>query len=62
MVLQVEVQNASSVVEVFDAIGYLKGSSLVRIIKEYLGHDVFQVVEPNYHVCFRGFASSFICF
>ena len=62
MVLQVEVQNASSVVEVFDAIGYLKGSSLVRMLKEYLGDDVFQVVEPNYHVFVRGFASCFICF
>ncbi|KVI05923.1 protein of unknown function DUF3358 [Cynara cardunculus var. scolymus] len=40
--VEVEVHNASSVLEVFDAISYKKGSSLVRMLKEYLGDEIFQ--------------------
>ncbi|GJX63596.1 DNA-binding, integrase-type protein [Tanacetum coccineum] len=40
--VEVEVQNASSILDVFDAISYEKGSSLVRMLKEYLGDDMFQ--------------------
>ena len=46
MVQQVEVHNASSVFEVLYAISYKKGSSFVHMLKEYLGDDIFQVVEP----------------
>nr|KAJ0208994.1 hypothetical protein LSAT_V11C400194410 [Lactuca sativa] len=40
--VEVEVENANSVLEVFDAISYKKGSSLVRMLKEYLGDEIFQ--------------------
>ncbi|KAI7735793.1 hypothetical protein M8C21_000555, partial [Ambrosia artemisiifolia] len=40
--VEVDVHNASSVIEVFDAISYQKGSSLIRMLKEYLGGDIFQ--------------------
>ncbi|GJV05289.1 aminopeptidase M1-like protein isoform X1, partial [Tanacetum coccineum] len=46
--VEVEVQNASSVLEVFDAISYEKGSSLVRMLKEYLGDDIFQKSLSSY--------------
>lgn len=47
MQFQVEVENANSVLEVFDAISYKKGSSLVRMLKEYLGDEIFQVISKN---------------
>ncbi|MFS7974548.1 putative membrane alanyl aminopeptidase [Helianthus anomalus] len=46
--VEVEVHNASSVIEVFDAISYQKGSSLIRMLKEYLGDDVFQKSMSSY--------------
>lgn len=60
---QVEVGNASSVLEIFDAISYKKGSSLVRMLKEYLGDEIFQVVEPiNFLKYPFNVTISFICF
>ncbi|KAK9066171.1 hypothetical protein SSX86_013492 [Deinandra increscens subsp. villosa] len=46
--VEVEVHNASSVLEVFDAISYQKGSSLIRMLKEYLGDDIFQKSMSSY--------------
>ncbi|KAK1434223.1 hypothetical protein QVD17_11142 [Tagetes erecta] len=46
--VEVEVHNASSVIEVFDAISYQKGSSLIRMLKEYLGDDIFQKSMSSY--------------
>ncbi|KAI3766424.1 hypothetical protein L2E82_16481 [Cichorium intybus] len=46
--VEVEVQNVSSVLEVFDAISYKKGSSLIRMLKEYLGDDSFQKSLSSY--------------
>ncbi|XP_076884989.1 aminopeptidase M1-like [Bidens hawaiensis] len=46
--VEVKVYNASSVLEVFDAISYQKGSSLIRMLKEYLGDDVFQKSISSY--------------
>lgn len=46
--VEVEVQNVSSVLEVFDAISYKKGSSLIRMLKEYLGDDIFQKSLSSY--------------
>lgn len=46
--VEVEVQNVSSVLEVFDAISYKKGSSLIRMLKEYIGDDIFQKSLSSY--------------
>nr|XP_043614799.1 aminopeptidase M1-like isoform X2 [Erigeron canadensis] len=46
--IEVEVGNASSVLEVFDAISYNKGSCLVRMLNEYLGADIFQKSLRSY--------------
>lgn len=35
--------HARSVLEIFDAISYEKGSSVIRMLQSYLGDDVFQV-------------------
>ena len=44
--LQVEVHHARSILEVFDAISYKKGSAVIRMLMDYLGDDVFQVGTP----------------
>lgn len=41
--IQVEVDHARSVLEIFDAISYEKGSSVIRMLQTYLGYKVFQV-------------------
>ncbi|XP_071711072.1 aminopeptidase M1-like [Rutidosis leptorrhynchoides] len=46
--VEVEVGNASSVLEVFDEISYNKGSSLVRMVNEYLGDEIFQKALSSY--------------
>ena len=40
--IQVPIKHAEEVEEVFDAISYCKGSSVVRMIYAVLGHDAFQ--------------------
>nr|DAD44344.1 TPA_asm: hypothetical protein HUJ06_002574 [Nelumbo nucifera] len=35
--------HARSVEEFFDAIGYKKGSAVIRMLQDYLGDDTFQV-------------------
>jgi puromycin-sensitive aminopeptidase len=40
---QVEINQASEVNEIFDAISYNKGASLIRMLQGYLGADRFQV-------------------
>ncbi|DAZ98419.1 TPA: hypothetical protein N0F65_000133 [Lagenidium giganteum] len=39
--IEVEVNHPSEADEIFDAISYAKGASLVRMLSEYLGRDVF---------------------
>lgn len=46
--VEVEVHNAGSVLEVFDAISYKKGSSLVHMLKGYLGDEIFQKSLSSY--------------
>lgn len=41
--IQVEVDCARSVLEIFDAISYEKGSSVIRMLQNYLGNEIFQV-------------------
>lgn len=39
--IQVPVERADDVFQIFDAISYLKGSCVIKMISEYLGEDVF---------------------
>jgi puromycin-sensitive aminopeptidase len=40
---QVEIHHASEVDQIFDAISYEKGASVIRMLHSYLGADRFQV-------------------
>ena len=40
---QVEEHHAHSIEEIFDAISYKKGSTVIRMLQGYLGDDMFQV-------------------
>ncbi|XP_038707598.1 aminopeptidase M1-like isoform X2 [Tripterygium wilfordii] len=40
--IEVDIHHARSVLEVFDAIGYYKGSAIIRMLQGYLGDDMIQ--------------------
>lgn len=40
--IEVEVHNPSEISEIFDAVSYSKGATIIRMIAEYLGDDVFR--------------------
>lgn len=40
---QVDINHASEIDEIFDAISYRKGASLIRMLQSYLGAECFQV-------------------
>lgn len=42
---QVEIHHARSVIEVFDAVSYEKGSTVIRMLQDYLGDGIFQVTK-----------------
>ncbi|XP_040370036.1 aminopeptidase M1 isoform X4 [Rosa chinensis] len=46
--IQVEVHHARSVLEIFDAISYEKGSAVIRMLQAYLGDDIFQKSLSSY--------------
>jgi puromycin-sensitive aminopeptidase len=46
--VEVEVHHPDDIGEVFDAISYQKGASLIRMLAEYLGHDTFQKGVQQY--------------
>ena len=41
--LKVEIRHAKEVDEIFDAISYNKGASIIRMLQSYLGATIFQV-------------------
>lgn len=41
--LQVEINHAREIDEIFDAISYRKGASVIRMLQSYLGAESFQV-------------------
>ncbi|XP_068304973.1 aminopeptidase M1-like [Pyrus communis] len=41
--IEVEINHAAEVDEIFDAISYRKGASVIRMLQSYLGAEVFQV-------------------
>lgn len=46
--ISVNIHNAEEVEEVFDAISYNKGSCVINMIYNYIGHDAFQKGLQNY--------------
>ncbi|PIN22297.1 Puromycin-sensitive aminopeptidase [Handroanthus impetiginosus] len=46
--IEVEIEQAGSVLEYFDAISYKKGSSVIRMLENYLGNDIFQKSLGSY--------------
>ncbi|KAL6996293.1 hypothetical protein U1Q18_006426 [Sarracenia purpurea var. burkii] len=46
--IEVEVHHARSILEVFDAISYEKGSAVIRMLMDFLGDDVFQKSLSSY--------------
>ncbi|WJZ94349.1 hypothetical protein VitviT2T_013220 [Vitis vinifera] len=52
--IEVEVHHARSVLEIFDAISYEKGSSVIRMLQSYLGDDVFQRSMSTYMKRYAG--------
>uniref|UniRef100_A0A0A0L0S9 Aminopeptidase n=1 Tax=Cucumis sativus TaxID=3659 RepID=A0A0A0L0S9_CUCSA len=52
--IEVEINHASEVDEIFDAISYGKGASVIRMLQSYLGADCFQKSLASYikkHSC-----------
>lgn len=46
--VEVEVKHSDEIDEIFDAISYAKGASLIRMISSYIGFDVFLDGMKNY--------------
>ncbi|KAK6157012.1 hypothetical protein DH2020_011260 [Rehmannia glutinosa] len=46
--IEVEIHEARSIFEYFDAISYKKGSSVVRMLQNYLGDEIFQKSLGSY--------------
>ncbi|KAM0950189.1 putative membrane alanyl aminopeptidase [Dioscorea sansibarensis] len=46
--IEVDVPHARAVDEIFDAISYKKGSSIIRMLEAYLGHATFQKSLATY--------------
>lgn len=46
--VEVEVKHSDEIDEIFDAISYAKGASLIRMISSYIGFDVFLEGMKNY--------------
>lgn len=52
--IEVEINHASEIDEIFDAISYRKGASVIRMLHSYLGGDRFQRALASYikkHAC-----------
>lgn len=43
---QVDINHAGEIDEIFDAISYRKGASVIRMLQSYLGPESFQVCVP----------------
>ncbi|KAJ8774038.1 hypothetical protein K2173_009469 [Erythroxylum novogranatense] len=46
--IEVEVNHASEIDEIFDAISYRKGASVIRMLQSYLGAEIFQRSLASY--------------
>ncbi|XP_028807443.1 aminopeptidase M1 isoform X2 [Neltuma alba] len=52
--IEVEIHHARSVIEVFDAVSYEKGSTVIRMLQGYLGDEIFQKSLSNYIRKYQG--------
>ncbi|KAF7843543.1 aminopeptidase M1-like isoform X1 [Senna tora] len=52
--IEVEIHLARSVIEVFDAVSYKKGSTVIRMLQGYLGDDIFQKSLSTYIRKYQG--------
>ncbi|KAM1016828.1 hypothetical protein EV2_047476 [Malus domestica] len=52
--IQVEIDHARSILEVFDDISYKKGSAVIRMLQGYLGDDILQKSLSSYIKRFSG--------
>lgn len=43
LLFQVDINHVDEIDEIFDAISYRKGASVIRMLQSYLGAEVFQV-------------------
>jgi puromycin-sensitive aminopeptidase len=43
IIFQVDINHVDEIDEIFDAISYRKGASVIRMLQNYLGADIFQV-------------------
>ena len=59
---QVEVNHASEIDEIFDAISYRKGASVIRMLQSYLGAETFQVFQQLSYLFMMIFLESFYNF
>lgn len=46
--IEVEVHHPSEINEIFDAVSYSKGASVIKMLAEYIGHDAFQKGLQHY--------------
>lgn len=60
MVLQVNVGHPSEVDEIFDAISYSKGASVIRMLHNYIGDEVGGPPLSFLCVCSSHFTSLFV--
>jgi puromycin-sensitive aminopeptidase len=51
--IEVDVGHAREIDEIFDAISYRKGASIIRMLESYIGASVFQVRAHNC-LCYLG--------
>lgn len=49
--MQVEIPQAREVLEYFDVISYSKGCSVIRMLQNFLGEEVFQVKTMISYLC-----------
>lgn len=48
---QVDINHAGEIDEIFDAISYRKGASVIRMLETYLGYENFQVGPHFLYLC-----------
>lgn len=51
--IQVPVRSSAQVDEIFDAISYCKGASVIRMIESFLGGETFRLALKNYLLDFQ---------
>jgi aminopeptidase N len=50
---QVDVNHVDEIDEIFDAISYRKGASVIRMLQSYLGAEIFQVCFSYFYQVYQ---------